>query len=226
MGNVKSRVDPMVARSNALGHVVSAIPPPKPSVSETTNSRDNSKIEPSFGDHLSEMNKLRDEISMLKKVTSQKDRVILEKDKKINEYNAEKWDKDKLQKVKLGQIQKDHEIQVNKLRMENGNLRKECMMLKKKKERYEARSDRKIKLSTHKIETPRSPAGERSGNDSSSEFSKNVSVKKDLSNELDEEAKGDASEEEKKEETKVEGESVPEKEEEDEENEKDEEKNR
>ena len=25
------------------------------------------------------------------------DKVILQKDKKINEYNAEKWDKDKLQ---------------------------------------------------------------------------------------------------------------------------------
>ena len=70
--NVKSRVDPMVARSNALGHVVSAIPPPKPNIEVETTSRDNSKMEPSFGDHLSEMNKLRDEISMLKKVISQK----------------------------------------------------------------------------------------------------------------------------------------------------------
>merc|ERR1712062_587926 len=154
--NVKSRVDPAVARANALGHVRSVNPPKSASPSETTNNNNReSKMEPSFGDHLSEMNKLRDEILMLKKVISQKDRVILEKDKKINEYNAEKWDKDKLQKVKIGQMQKDHELQMNKLRMENGKLLKEVTVLKKKKEKYEARELRtasRIKLSTHKIE--------------------------------------------------------------------------
>merc|ERR1712180_415358 len=100
--------------------------------------------------------------------------------------------KDKLQKVKIGQMQKDHELQISKLRMENGKLLKEVTVLKKKREKYEARELRtasRIKLSTHKIETPRSPAGERSGNDSSSELAK--SVRKDLSNELDEEDKGE-----------------------------------
>merc|ERR1711971_1550389 len=111
-------------------------------------------MEPSFGDHLSEMNKLRDEILMLKKVISQKDRVILEKDKKINEYNAENWDKDKLQKQKVCQMQKDFDMQMQKLRQENTDLRKAVMVLKKKKEKYEPRSATKIKLEAYKLTTP------------------------------------------------------------------------
>merc|ERR1712183_905606 len=221
--NVKSRMDASIARSNALGLVISPMPPSKPEPpSENNNNRD-SKMEPSFGDHLSEMNKLRDEISMLKKVIAQKDKVILAKDKKINEFNAEKWDKDKLQKVKVGQMQKDFDTQMGKLRIENGKLIKEVTALKKKKEKYEARSEArsaaKIRLSAYKIQTPGSPAGERSDNDSSSERkdieSTPAIVKKDLANELDNALNEMEDAETKKEEVKEEGKESVEKEKED-----------
>merc|ERR1712202_113412 len=84
-------------------------------------------------------------------------------------------------------------MQMQKLRQENSDLRKAVMVLKKKKEKYEARSATKIKLEAYKLTTPGSPSGDRGGNDSSNE-SKNIvkttiDVKKDLSNELEEEVK-------------------------------------
>jgi len=116
-----------------------------------------SKLEPSFGDHMSEMTKLRDEIAMLKKIISQKDKVILAKDKKINEFNAEKWDLEKLQRQKLSVIQKDFETSLQKLRLENGDLRKQVSTLKKKKAKYDelsAKNAGKIRLGVFKAHSP------------------------------------------------------------------------
>merc|ERR1712050_470062 len=105
-------VDKMGNRTNntmshsVMSHNTNHISKHRASPTEITSHND-SKMESSFGDQLSELNKLRDEIASLKKIIAQKDKIILQKAKKINEHNAEKWDKDKLQKVKVTQMQKD-----------------------------------------------------------------------------------------------------------------------
>lgn len=143
------------------------------------NENNDSKVEPSFGDHMSEMTKLRDEIAMLKKIISQKEKIILEKDKKINEFNAEKWDLEKLQRQKISVIQKDFETGLQKLRLENGELRKQVSTLKKKKAKFDEQTVKnagKIRLEVFK---PHSPAlissksyldGQSENTDSDSEF--------------------------------------------------------
>lgn len=106
----------------------------------------------SYGDHMSELTKLRDEIAVLKKSLAAKEKTILDKDKKITELQAELWERDKLLKSKVSGIQKEYKDKIEELQRENGTLKKQIVTFKKNaKSRKSDRVYSRIRLEPHKL---------------------------------------------------------------------------
>jgi len=122
------------------------------------SSSKNDNHEFTYNDHMSEMTKLRDEIAVLKKKIMLKEKNMLDKDKKINELNAEQWERDKVFRTKLSSVQKEADEKILQLQTENLALKRQIGTLNKNQKAKKERKPNKIQLEHHKLSSPATSA--------------------------------------------------------------------
>eukprot|EP00058_Branchiostoma_floridae_P013654 XP_002599142.1 hypothetical protein BRAFLDRAFT_122985 [Branchiostoma floridae] len=84
-------------------------------------------------DQMIAMTQLREEVASLKKQIEQKDKLLLEKEKKITELKAGQWETEKEMRNKIQNMQKNHQDAVESLQTKNRDLQKQISQLSSKK---------------------------------------------------------------------------------------------
>ncbi|CAH1229015.1 FAM76A [Branchiostoma lanceolatum] len=84
-------------------------------------------------DQMIAMTQLREEVASLKKQIEQKDKLLLEKEKKITELKAGQWETEKEMRNKIQNMQKNHQEAVESLQTKNRDLQKQISQLSSKK---------------------------------------------------------------------------------------------
>ncbi|XP_078698319.1 protein FAM76A-like isoform X4 [Branchiostoma floridae x Branchiostoma belcheri] len=84
-------------------------------------------------DQMIAMTQLREEVASLKKQIEQKDKLLLEKEKKITELKAGQWETEKEMRNKIQNMQKSHQEAVESLQTKNRDLQKQISQLSSKK---------------------------------------------------------------------------------------------
>jgi sugar-specific transcriptional regulator TrmB len=99
-------------------------------------------------DHIMIVENYKEQVSNLKKQLGEKDRIILEKEKKIGELQGDLWQKEKEFRVKLQQAQKENVSEVESLQSTIRDLRRQMSQSVKS-----SRSTGKSKLSSRVTES-------------------------------------------------------------------------
>ncbi|CAK9290660.1 unnamed protein product [Gordionus sp. m RMFG-2023] len=95
-------------------------------------SKDNlslSPVELKNSDHFVMVNKLQEEIDLLKKIIQEKDRLLLDKDKKMGSIKAMNFGSENDYRVKIQNLQKEHSESITLLQTKNRDLQKQISQL-------------------------------------------------------------------------------------------------
>ncbi|XP_065324379.1 protein FAM76B-like isoform X2 [Gordionus sp. m RMFG-2023] len=86
-------------------------------------------VELKNSDHFVMVNKLQEEIDLLKKIIQEKDRLLLDKDKKMGSIKAMNFGSENDYRVKIQNLQKEHSESITLLQTKNRDLQKQISQL-------------------------------------------------------------------------------------------------
>ncbi|XP_076466473.1 protein FAM76B-like [Babylonia areolata] len=96
-----------------------------------SNVSDSGAVDTSSSENVIMITQLREQIESLKKQILAKDAQLLEKDKKINELKAENYEAEKEARVKVQNLQKQHEVAISNWQVKNRELQRQVTKLSK-----------------------------------------------------------------------------------------------
>ncbi|KAL8586639.1 hypothetical protein ACOMHN_040147 [Nucella lapillus] len=96
-----------------------------------SNVSDAGVVDTSTSENVILITQLREQIESLKKQLQAKDAQLLEKDRKVNELKAENYEAEKEARLKLQNLQKQHEDAINNLQTKNRELQRQVTKLSK-----------------------------------------------------------------------------------------------